>query len=67
MVVPPELESVIVLHQHLDYDQYYQLIGQMDLCIPAFNLEDDRYFTNQSSSTVGMCVEVNVSSPVTGG
>jgi hypothetical protein len=55
---PPKLTQVAEINTDLDYNQYYELIGRMDVCLPAF---DDRYLLFQASSTVGMCMEVNVS------
>jgi hypothetical protein len=60
--VPPELQEVVVIHSGLDYNQYYTLMGGMDICVPAFAGTDDGYFVTQASSTVVMCMEVNVSS-----
>lgn len=34
--VPPALRDVVRLHIDLEYEEYYDLIHGMDLCIPAF-------------------------------
>lgn len=57
--IPPVLAQVVVVHTNLDYNQFYTLIAQMDVCIPAFAGTDDRYLFNQASSTVAMCMEMN--------
>jgi hypothetical protein len=61
LYIPPELQEVVVVHSGLDYNQYYSLMGGMDICVPAFAGTDDGYFKTQASSTVVMCMEVNVS------
>jgi hypothetical protein len=40
--IPPTLTHVVVLHTDLEYNQFYTLIAQMDICIPAFVGTDDR-------------------------
>lgn len=58
--LPPELKNIVFLHTELDYDQYYDLMAGMDVCVPAFG-PSDVYYTMQASSTVVMCMETNVS------
>lgn len=57
--LPPELKNVVVFHVYLGYDRYYEVMGEMDVCVPAFGPSDE-YYTVQASSTVAMCLEVNV-------
>jgi hypothetical protein len=59
--VPPELENILVFHKDLNYRDYYDVMAGMDICVPAFGPTDE-YYVPQASSTVAMCVEVNVSS-----
>ena len=32
MDIPPELQSVVILHNGLDYPEYYALMSGMDVC-----------------------------------
>jgi len=57
--VPLELKDLVVFHANLDYGQFYKLMGNMDVCIPAFP-PDNVYYELQASSTVAMCMEVNL-------
>jgi hypothetical protein len=59
--IPQELLEVVVTHTDLNYRQYYDLMGGMDVCIPAFAGTGSEYFLAQASSTVAMCTEVGVS------
>jgi hypothetical protein len=52
-----------VLHTGLNYNEYYNLMGGMDICLPAFAGTGREYFQVQGSSTVAMCIEVDVSRP----
>lgn len=60
MVLPPELENVVIFHVGLNYDEYYDVMAGMDVCVPAFGPNDD-YYLLQASSTVAMCMQVDVS------
>ena len=60
IVVPPELQSVVILHNGLDYTEYYALMSGMDVCVPAFARDSDTNYVSQASSTVAMCMENNV-------
>jgi hypothetical protein len=57
--IPPELEEVIVLHTGLNYSDFYNLMGGMDICLPAFAGTGTGYFRSQASSTFAMCTEVD--------
>jgi hypothetical protein len=57
--LPAELQNIVVLHVGLEYGEYYDVIADMDICIPAFGTSDE-YYTIVASSTVVMCSEVNV-------
>jgi hypothetical protein len=59
--IPAVLEEVVVVHRDLDYNQYYEVVGKMDICIPAFAGAGNNFIASQASSTVGMCMQVNVS------
>jgi hypothetical protein len=61
MDLPLELKNVVIFHVQLNYDQYYDIMAEMDVCVPAFGSFSD-YYTVQASSTVAMCMETNVSS-----
>jgi hypothetical protein len=67
MDLPPELKNVAVFHVGLDYDQYYDIMAGMDVCVPAFG-PSSVYYTLQESSTLAMCIQTNVSyiSPANG-
>ena len=60
IVIPPELQSVVILHNGLDYTEYYALMSGMDVCVPAFARDSDTNYVSQVSSTVAMCMENNV-------
>jgi len=60
IVIPPELQSVVILHNGLDYTEYYALMSGMDVCVPAFARDSDTNYVSQASSTVAMCMENNV-------
>jgi hypothetical protein len=57
--IPPELKNVVAFHVNLNYTEYYDVMAGMDVCIPAFGPSDE-YYRPQASSTVAMCLEVNV-------
>jgi len=60
MDIPPELENVVILHNGLDYMEYYALMNGMDVCVPAFARDSDTNYVSQASSTIAMCMENNV-------
>jgi hypothetical protein len=57
--IPPELKNVVAFHVNLNYSEYYDVMAGMDVCIPAFGPSDE-YYRPQASSTVAMCLEVNI-------
>jgi hypothetical protein len=59
MDLPPELKNIIIFHVQLNYEQYYDVMARMDVCVPAFGPSSD-YYALQASSTVAMCMETNV-------
>jgi hypothetical protein len=61
--IPEELREVVITHVDLNYGQYYDVMGGMDVCVPAFAGTGSVYYSTQASSTVAMCTEVNVSAP----
>ncbi|KAL0955048.1 hypothetical protein HGRIS_003966 [Hohenbuehelia grisea] len=56
--VPSELKDVVSVHVGLDYNQFYEMMGEMDICIPAF--AENGYYEHQASSTFAMAVECEV-------
>ena len=58
--IPPELQSIVILHKDLDYTEFYALMSRMDVCVPAFARNQDMNYVSQASSTVAMCMENNV-------
>ncbi|KAF7312498.1 hypothetical protein MIND_00263500 [Mycena indigotica] len=57
--IPPELENLVVVRDGLSYPEFYALMSQMDICIPAFSVGND-YYDVQASSTFAMAVECDV-------
>jgi hypothetical protein len=57
--IPPELKNIVTLHVDLNYTEYYGVMAEMDICLPAFG-PSDIYYVQQASSTAAMCLEVNV-------
>ena len=60
IVIPPGLQNIVILHYNLDYTEFYTLMSEMDLCIPAFPKDSDTNYVDQASSTIAMCMENNV-------
>lgn len=60
MDIPPELENIMILHNGLDYTEFYAFMSGMDVCVPSFARDSDTNYVNQASSTVAMCMENNV-------
>ena len=48
----------IALSPHIVVTEFYELMSQMDICLPAF--AENGYFQAQASSTFAMAVECNV-------
>ena len=59
--LPPELKNIVTFHVDLDYSAYYDVMADLDICVPAFGPLDG-YYARQASSTVAMCMQVNVCS-----
>lgn len=59
LLVPVELENVVTIHSGYNYSEFYNFVGSMDICVPAFS--DNGYYEAQASSTVVMAVQCNVS------
>jgi len=58
LAVPDELKNIIVVKTDLNYPEFYELMSQMDICVPAF--AELGYYRMQASSTFAMAVECNV-------
>ncbi|KAF7316684.1 hypothetical protein HMN09_00401300 [Mycena chlorophos] len=59
--IPEQLQNVVVIRDGLDYPEFYALMSQMDICVPAFSSEHaGEYYDSQASSTFAMAVECDV-------
>ncbi|KAF4571606.1 hypothetical protein EYR36_008948 [Pleurotus pulmonarius] len=56
--VPTELKNIVTMHVNLEYSAFYELMGSMDICIPAF--AENGYYEHQASSTFTMALECDV-------
>lgn len=56
--VPTELKNIVSVHVNLEYSAFYELMGGMDICIPAF--AENGYYEHQASSTFAMSLECDV-------
>ncbi|KAG9224550.1 hypothetical protein CCMSSC00406_0002299 [Pleurotus cornucopiae] len=56
--VPTELKNIVSVHVNLEYSAFYELMGSMDICIPAF--AENGYYEHQASSTFAMSLECDV-------
>ncbi|KAK0193988.1 hypothetical protein F5146DRAFT_413805 [Armillaria mellea] len=56
--IPVELKNIVTVHVDLNYTDFYALMKEMDVCLPAF--ADNGYYQRQASSTFAMAVECNV-------
>ncbi|KAI8984936.1 hypothetical protein BD414DRAFT_489771 [Trametes punicea] len=56
--IPEELADIVSIHTDLPYDQFYRLVADCDVVVPAF--ADNTYLTVQASSTVALAAELNV-------
>jgi len=56
--LPPELKNVVVFHVDLSYREYYDVMGLIDICVPAFG-PSDKYYVEQASATAHTCLETN--------
>ncbi|KAJ7928846.1 hypothetical protein B0H13DRAFT_2652777 [Mycena leptocephala] len=57
--IPHELKNIVLIRDGLSYPEFYALMSQMDICVPAFSA-DHGYYNDQASSTFAMAVECNV-------
>ncbi|KAJ7928860.1 hypothetical protein B0H13DRAFT_2544704 [Mycena leptocephala] len=57
--IPHELKNMVLIRVGLDYPEFYALMRQMDICVPAFSA-DHGYYNAQASSTFAMAVECDV-------
>ncbi|KAG5720101.1 putative eukaryotic translation initiation factor 5 [Termitomyces sp. T112] len=57
--VPVELSNVVQVRSDLTYPEYYNLMSQMDICLPAF-AEAGQYMHYQASSTFAMALQCDV-------
>ncbi|KAH9853389.1 hypothetical protein C2E23DRAFT_822865 [Lenzites betulinus] len=56
--IPEELAYIVTMHTDLPYNDFYKLISDSDIVVPAF--ADNTYFTVQASSTMALATELNV-------
>ncbi|OCH84402.1 hypothetical protein OBBRIDRAFT_741660 [Obba rivulosa] len=56
--IPAELLHVITIYRDLNYTEFYAIVADMDIVVPAFS--DFSYYMLQATSTVAMAVEVDV-------
>ncbi|KAJ7261791.1 hypothetical protein B0H12DRAFT_1013318 [Mycena haematopus] len=57
--IPPELKNIVLIRDGLSYPDFYKLMSEMDICVPAFS-PTNGYYEDQASSTIAMAVECNV-------
>ena len=60
VAIPPELKNVVVTHGGINYTDFYTLLSEMDVCLPAFSRSSDAYYVYQASSVILKCYENNV-------
>ncbi|KAJ7077126.1 hypothetical protein B0H15DRAFT_862438 [Mycena belliarum] len=60
--IPHELQNMVIIREGLNYSDFYTLISDMDICVPAFSERNGlgTYYEDQASSTFAMAVECNV-------
>ncbi|KAJ7678981.1 hypothetical protein DFH06DRAFT_975171 [Mycena polygramma] len=62
--IPRELKDVVLIRKGLSYPDFYALMSEMDICVPAFSHVDEggseEYYLYQASSTFAMAAECNV-------
>ncbi|KAG6821343.1 hypothetical protein H0H93_000204 [Arthromyces matolae] len=56
--VPIELQNLVQVKTGLTYQEFYDIMKDMDICVPAF--AEAGYYHNQASSTFAMAVQCNV-------
>ncbi|KAJ7476079.1 hypothetical protein FB451DRAFT_1034412 [Mycena latifolia] len=57
--IPHELQNMVLIRAGLNYSDFYTLMSDMDICVPAFS-GGNGYYEDQASSTFAMAVECNV-------
>ncbi|KAJ7707475.1 hypothetical protein B0H17DRAFT_918123 [Mycena rosella] len=57
--IPRELKNMVLIRDGLNYSEFYALMSDMDICVPAFS-GGTGYYEDQASSTFAMAVECNV-------
>ncbi|KAJ7227367.1 hypothetical protein GGX14DRAFT_347996 [Mycena pura] len=57
--IPSELANIVVIRDKLSYPEFYKVMSDMDICVPAFSGEN-LYYDVQASSTFAMAVECSV-------
>ncbi|KAJ7364246.1 hypothetical protein DFH08DRAFT_949854 [Mycena albidolilacea] len=57
--IPQELKNMVLIRDDLNYAEFYNLMSNMDICLPAFR-GDNEYYEEQASSTFAMAVKCNV-------
>ncbi|KAJ6546927.1 hypothetical protein B0H19DRAFT_954108 [Mycena capillaripes] len=57
--IPRELQNLIIVRKGLNYSDFYALMREMDICVPAF-APGGGYYDVQASSTIAMAVECDV-------
>ncbi|KAJ6458883.1 hypothetical protein DFH09DRAFT_1231861 [Mycena vulgaris] len=57
--IPHELQNLVLIRAGLNYSDFYTLMSDMDICVPAFS-GGNGYYEDQASSTFAMAVECNV-------
>jgi len=60
VVIPPELKNIVVTYGGINYTDFYTLLSEMDVCLPAFSRSSDAYYVYQASSVILKCYENNV-------
>ncbi|OCH93915.1 hypothetical protein OBBRIDRAFT_723822 [Obba rivulosa] len=58
MDIPTELAYMVNVYRDLDYPDFYAVVADMDVVVPAFS--EFSYYLMQASSTVAMAVELDV-------
>ncbi|OJT10588.1 hypothetical protein TRAPUB_12887 [Trametes pubescens] len=56
--IPEELAYIVSMHTDLPYNDFYNLIADCDVVVPAF--ADNTYLIVQASSTMALATELNV-------
>ncbi|KAJ7247133.1 hypothetical protein B0H12DRAFT_1020834 [Mycena haematopus] len=57
--IPRELENIVLIRSRLPYPEFYALMNDMDIAVPAFPA-NNAYYDAKASSTFAMALECNV-------